>query len=130
MGINKAYLEGNLGQDPKVFADGKVVSLSVAHTHMKWNGKDVPKTKVTHWQTVKIFGYEALKASHFKKGDSVFVEGMLQTNEWDDKETGKKRSTVELLGDSIRRIVKEERNETSPRPSMAADDIDSSSIPF
>lgn len=130
MGVNKVYFEGNLGQDPKVFADGKVVSLSVAHTHMKWVGKDVPKVKTTHWQTVKVFGYAAAHAANYKKGESVFVEGMLQTNEWDDKETGKKRTSVELVADSIRRTVKEERIDGNTTKSETIDSQDTAGIPF
>lgn len=130
MPVNRLEIEGNLGQDPEVFADGKIVNLKIAHNHMKWAGEGIPKTKVVHWQKIKVVGYQAAFAAKYKKGDSVFAIGMLQTEEWKDKKTGEERSATVLHADSIRRTVKEERLDANPNSPKAEGFVNEDSLPF
>jgi single-strand DNA-binding protein len=99
--INKVILVGNLGQDPRVSntANGtKVVSFSVATTDT-WRDKASGERKDrTEWHRVVIFNSALADTAekYLHKGSKVYLEGQLQTREWDDQ-NGQKRSTTEVV---------------------------------
>ena len=94
-GLNKVTLIGNLGRDPEVryTQSGNAVSnLSVAVTERRKDGDDWKDQ--TEWVNVVCFGRTAENVGQFlAKGRQVYVEGRMQTREWQDNEGNKRRST-------------------------------------
>lgn len=103
MSLNKAMIIGNLGADPEVryTKSGSAVSnLSVA-TNEKWTDKSGQRQERTEWHRVVVFGKTAENCSKYlKKGRQVYVEGRIQTNDWEDKD-GNKRYTTEIVAQNV-----------------------------
>ena len=97
-GINKVILVGNLGADPEIryTTSGTAVAnlrLATTETYTDKNGE---RTEKTEWHRVVLWGKTAETASQYlTKGKQVYVEGRLQTREWQDKD-GTKRFTTEV----------------------------------
>jgi len=96
--INKVILIGNLGRDPEVrYTQGgsAVANLNLA-TNEVWNDKAGQKQERTEWHKVVVWGKQAeIAREYLTKGRQIYVEGSLQTRQWDDKE-GQKRYTTEI----------------------------------
>ena len=104
--INKVILLGNLGRDPemKYSTSGfPIANLSLA-TNEKFQNKDGDKEVRTEWHRVIAFGRLAeICGEYLSKGREVYVEGKIQTREWEDKE-GIKRYTTEIVAQNIQMI--------------------------
>ena len=98
MALNKAMIIGNLGRDPEVRytqSGTAVTNFSVA-TNRKWRGKDGQLQEQTEWHRVVVFGRQAENCGKYlSKGRQVYVEGRLQTREWE--KDGQKRQTTEIV---------------------------------
>jgi single-strand DNA-binding protein len=100
--VNKVILVGNLGKDPEVrhTQDGKsIVNLSIA-TSENWRDKNSgEKREKTEWHRVVIFneGLAKVAEQYLKKGQTVYIEGQLQTRKWTDKDGAEKYSTEVVL---------------------------------
>ncbi|MGE3247052.1 MAG: single-stranded DNA-binding protein, partial [Beijerinckiaceae bacterium] len=98
--VNKVILVGNLGRDPEVrtFANGgKVCNLAIA-TSESWRDKNTGERKEkTEWHRVAIFndGLVRIAEQYLKKGSKVYLEGQLQTREWE--RDGQKHYTTEIV---------------------------------
>lgn len=94
--VNKVILIGNLGQDPEARFTPQgtaVVNLSVA-TNESWKDQSGEVQERTEWHRVVMYGRMAETADKYmKKGQMVYVEGRLQTREWEDKDQVKRRTT-------------------------------------
>lgn len=102
-GINKVILIGNLGNDPEVRAAGStsVCSLSVATTRSYFNKSTNERVEETEWHRVTVWGKDAENAAKYlAKGRQVYVEGRLQTREYEDKDGVTKKST-EIVAETI-----------------------------
>jgi len=101
--VNKAIVIGNLGKDPEVrFTPGgqAVANFSVA-TNESWKDKNGQTQERTEWHRIVVWGKLAeLCGEYLKKGRSAYVEGRLQTREWNDKE-GKKNYTTEIVANQV-----------------------------
>src|SRR5436190_21008824 len=101
--VNKVILVGNLGRDAELrYTPGgaPVATLNLATTEM-WNDKAGQKQEKTEWHRVVLWGKSAETLSEYlTKGKQIYVEGRLQTRQWDDKD-GNKRYTTEIRGDRI-----------------------------
>ena len=99
--VNKVILVGNLGQDPEVRRLGSgdpVVNLRIA-TSESWRDKQTgERREKTEWHSVVIFNENLAKVAeqYLKKGAKVYVEGSLQTRQWEDQ-SGQKRYTTEIV---------------------------------
>lgn len=102
MSLNKVMLLGNLGADPEVryMQNGNAVANFSVATTEKWKDKQSGEQKEkTEWHRVVVFGNTAETiAQWFRKGDTIFVEGKLQTRKWEDKD-GVERYTTEVILD-------------------------------
>lgn len=102
-GVNKVILIGRLGGDPEVrytTNGGAVANFNLA-TNESWTDKNGQKQERTEWHRVVIWGKMAeLCGQYLSKGRQAYVEGRLQTREWNDKE-GNKRYTTEIVAQSI-----------------------------
>ena len=101
--VNKVMLLGNLGQDPVVRTsqDGnKIVQLSIA-TSDRWKDRNSGEQREkTEWHRVVIFNENLsnIAEQYLKKGNTVFVEGQLQTRKWQDQNGIDKYTTEVVLG--------------------------------
>lgn len=101
--INKVILIGNLGGDPEVrfLPSGQPVGNFNIATTEKWTGKDGNPGEKTEWHRIVVFGKQAENCKEYlKKGRQVYVEGRIQTREWNDKE-GNKRTTTEIVAQTV-----------------------------
>jgi single-strand DNA-binding protein len=101
--VNKVILVGNLGRDAELrFTPGgaPVATLNLATTEV-WNDKGGQKQEKTEWHRVVLWGKSAETLSEYLvKGKQIYVEGRLQTRQWDDKD-GNKRYTTEIRSDRV-----------------------------
>jgi len=101
--VNKVILVGNLGRDAELrFTPGgaAVATLNMATTE-NWNDKSGQRQEKTEWHRVVLWVKTAETLSEYlTKGKQIYVEGRLQTRQWDDKD-GNKRYTTEIRGDRI-----------------------------
>ena len=101
--VNKVILVGNLGRDAeKRYTPGgaAVATINMATTEV-WNDKAGQKQEKTEWHRVVLWGKQAESLTDYlTKGKQIYVEGRLQTRQWDDKE-GIKRYTTEIRADKI-----------------------------
>ena len=104
MYINKVMLFGNLTRDPELRAlptGMNVASFSLA-TNRVFKDRDGKNQEQTDFHNVVVFGRQADTVSQYlKKGSSAFVEGRLQTRNWDDKKTGEKKYRTEVVADRV-----------------------------
>lgn len=95
---------GNLGKDPELqhTQSGKAyASISVA-TNEAWKDQKGQRQERAEWHKVIAWGDLAENAANYlAKGRSVYIEGRLQTRSWEDKKTGEKRFTTEIVADRI-----------------------------
>lgn len=101
--INKVILIGNLGSDPEVrfLPSGQPVANFNIATTEKWTGRDGNPGERTEWHRIVVFGKQAENCKEYlKKGRQVYVEGRLQTREWEDKE-GQKKRTTEIIAQTV-----------------------------
>jgi single-strand DNA-binding protein len=101
--VNKVILVGNLGRDAELRytpAGAAVATINMATTEV-WNDKAGQRQEKTEWHRVVLWGKSAESLSEYlTKGKQIYVEGRLQTRQWDDKD-GNKRYTTEIRGDRI-----------------------------
>jgi single-strand DNA-binding protein len=102
-GINKVTLVGNVGEAPRVTQlENK---LTVAHfplaTNEEYTDKEGKEVKKTEWHKITVWNKRAeVVKNHVKKGDTLYVEGKIQTSSYDDKE-GIKRYSTEIICDNF-----------------------------
>jgi single-strand DNA-binding protein len=101
--VNKVILVGNLGRDAELrYTPGgaAVATINMATTEV-WNDKSGQRQEKTEWHRVILWGKTAESLTEYlTKGKQVYVEGKLQTRQWDDKD-GNKRYTTEIKGDRV-----------------------------
>ena len=96
---NKVILMGNLTRDPEVkYTSGgtAIANISMA-INRTWTNKDGQKQEETTFVEVEAWDRQAeVIGQYFKKGKPIMVEGRLKYDQWDDKETGQKRSKLRV----------------------------------
>lgn len=137
--INKVILVGHLGRDPEVrfTAGGTSVANFTLATNDVWTDKAGEKQERTEWHRIVVWGKQAeIMGEYLSKGKQVYVEGSLQTREWNDRD-GNKRQTTEIRAQRVIMLGRGEgRSEAAgasrgadmdvdagPGPQMAEDDI-------
>ena len=102
-GVNKVILVGHLGADPdmRYTPSGQgVCELRVA-TSESWNDKNGQRQERTEWHRVVVWGKRAEVCSKYlAKGRQVYVEGRIQTRNYDDKD-GNKRYITEVIANDV-----------------------------
>jgi single-strand DNA-binding protein len=102
--LNKVMLIGNLTRDPEVryTPSGKAVADISLAINRVWNNDQGQKQEETTFVDVTLWGRQAeLAQQYLTKGRGVYIEGRLQMDSWDDKETGKKRTKLKVVGDNL-----------------------------
>ena len=102
--LNKVMLIGNLTRDPELRYTPKgtaVADIGMAINRV-WNNDAGQKQEETTFVDVTLWGRQAeLAEKYLGKGRGVYIEGRLQLDTWDDKETGKKRSKLKVVGENL-----------------------------
>ncbi len=101
--VNKVILIGNLGRDPEVryTQNGTAVANFTLATNEAWTDKGGERQERTEWHRIVVWGKQAeIVREHLSKGKQVYVEGSLQTRQWDDRE-GHKRQTTEVKASRV-----------------------------
>ena len=95
-GINKVILVGNLGSDPELRYTGSgtaVCNFSLA-TSESYKDRDGNQVENTEWHRVVAWARLAeICGEYLKKGRQVYIEGQLQTRQWEDKDGNTKYTT-------------------------------------
>ena len=98
-GVNKVILIGNLGQDPEVryMPNGNAVANITLATSESWKDQQGQMQERTEWHRCVLYRRLAeIAGEYLKKGAKVYLEGRLQTREWQDQQ-GQKRYTTEIV---------------------------------
>lgn len=103
-GVNKAIVVGHLGRDPELRytqSGTPVTNFSVATTE-SWNKKDGSgREESTEWHRIVAWGRTAeLCSQYLSKGRLVYIEGRLQTREWENRD-GIKQRTTEIVANNV-----------------------------
>lgn len=106
MSVNKVILVGRLGRDPETrYTSGgqAVANFSVA-TDESYKDRNGERQKRTEWHKIVVWGKQAeIAQQYLKKGSLVFIEGRIQSREWQDKE-GQKRTNFEIIASNFRML--------------------------
>lgn len=141
MSINRVVVSGNLTRDPELSMTGggmAVLRMGIAVNDRRKNQQTGEWEDVPNFFDVKVFGQRGESLSRFlSKGSKIAVEGKLSWSSWEDKNTGDKRSKVEIIADNIEFMSSREGgsgggggyNGPSSRPAPSAEPIDED-IPF
>ena len=141
--LNKVLLLGNVTRDPEVRYTPKgsaVCDLGVAVNRNYTTDSGEKREEVT-FVDVTLWGRTAEVASEYlKKGRPVFVEGRLQMDTWDDKQTGQKRTRLRVVAENMQLLggrppgggeaSGESRQASAPPKKSAASEPDEDEIPF
>lgn len=103
MSVNKVLLIGRLGSNPEIRytpSGAAVANFSVA-TNESWTDKSGQKQERTEWHRIVVWGKLAqLCGEYLSKGRQAYIEGRLQTRQWQDKE-GQTKYTTEVIATTI-----------------------------
>ena len=101
--LNKAQLIGNLTKDPelKTIPSGQAVASFSVATNSSWVDKAGQKQEKSEFHNVVAWGKLAeICGSYMKKGKKVYVEGRIQTRDWEG-EDGVKKYRTEIVADNV-----------------------------
>jgi len=99
-GVNKVILIGNLGSDPEVrhLSSGSVVANFNIATSESYTNKNGERVTQTEWHRIELWdGLAKVAEQYLKKGQSVYIEGKLKTENWQDND-GNNRTTTRIRG--------------------------------
>jgi len=113
--VNKVILIGNTTRDPELKYTPKgtpVTDLGLAiNRYYTLDGGD--KKEETTFVDVTLWGRQAEIANQYlKKGAPVYIEGRLQMDTWDDKQTGQKRSRLRVVAENLQLLGNRQGNRT------------------
>jgi single-strand DNA-binding protein len=102
--LNRVMLIGNLTRDPEVRYTPKgsaVADLAIAVNRNYTAESGEKREEVTYVDIVLWAKLAELAGQYLKKGRPVFIEGRLQMDQWEDKQTGQKRSRLRVVGENM-----------------------------
>ncbi len=110
MSVNKVILVGRLGQKPELRntpGGAAVANFSIA-TNENWMDRNNQKQERTEWHRIVVWGKVAqLCHDYLDKGRQVYLEGRLQTRQWQDKD-GATKYTTEVIASTVQFLDKGE----------------------
>jgi single-strand DNA-binding protein len=111
MSLNKAMIIGNLGRDPEMryTPNGQAVTQFTVAVNRNYKGQDGEWQEETEWFRIVVWGQQAERAAeNLRKGNKVYIEGRLQTRQWEDQ-SGQKRYTTELVANQVTNLERRVR---------------------
>jgi single-strand DNA-binding protein len=133
--VNKVILLGNLGKDPEIrYLEGNLVKVKFnLATSEFYKDKNGNKIEQTEWHHIVMWGALAESAEKLlKKGMKIYLEGKIQSREWNDKQ-GVKKTITEIIVDSYQPIQKKEVMNTTQNSFLNSQNKDldqKDSLPF
>jgi single-strand DNA-binding protein len=115
--LNAVFLIGNLCRDPEVryTAKGLAVTEIDLAINRSYSGEDGQKHEEVTFVNCVVWGRLAEVAQQYlKKGSPVCLTGRLQTDTWEDKQSGQKRSRLRVVGENIQLLGRREGTEAAP----------------
>src|ERR1700729_3569250 len=106
MSVNKMILVGRLGKDPETryTSGGQAVCNFSMATDETFKDRAGERQKRTEWHKIVVWGKQAeIAQKYLHKGSLIYVEGRIQTRQWDDRE-GQKRTSVEIVANNFRML--------------------------
>lgn len=130
MSVNKVILVGRLGQDPttRYTSGGAAVCNFTMATDETFKDRSGEKQKRTEWHKIVVWSKQAeIAQQYLTKGSLIYLEGRIETRQWDDKE-GQKRESKEIICNNFRMLGGGEKSRAvgeteAPEPEVADDDI-------
>ena len=122
MSLNKCMIIGNLGRDPEMryTPSGQAVTQFTVATNRNYRDAQGEWQSETEWFRVVVWGQQAERtAERLRKGNKVYVEGRIQTRQWEDQ-TGNKRYTTELVANQVSSLERRERERGGAVPATTA----------
>ena len=119
MSVNKVILVGRLGRDPETryTSSGQAVCNFSIATDETYKDRAGERQKRTEWHRIVLWAKLAeIAQQYLRKGSLVYIEGRIQSRQWDDKE-GNKRTSFEIVGNVMRMLGG--RGEAAPAPAEA-----------
>jgi single-strand DNA-binding protein len=114
--LNRVLLIGNLTRDPELRYTPKgtaVTEIGLAVNRV-YSGEDGEKKEETTFVDVTLWARQAeIAGQYLKKGRPVFIEGRLQLDTWDDKQTGQKRSRLRVVAENLQLLGSRQDSEGS-----------------
>lgn len=101
--LNRATIIGNLTRDPEVkqIPSGQSVCTFSVATNRSWNGQDGKKQEATDFHNVVAWGKLAeICGQYLTKGRKVYIEGRLQTHDWEGQD-GVRRYRTEIITENM-----------------------------
>ena len=105
-GVNKAILLGRLGADPEIryTSNGTAVANFRIATSERWTNSNGEKEERTEWHRIVAFGkLGEICGQYLAKGKQVYIEGRLQTRNWEDKDKNQ-RTTTEIIATGMQML--------------------------
>jgi single-strand DNA-binding protein len=133
--FNKVILIGNLTRDPELkhLPKGTAVCNFSMAVNRRWKTESGEDKEDVYFADCKSFGKQAETISQWvKKGHPLMIEGRLTREEWDDKNTGQKKSATRIMVESFQ-FLKGRDEGAAPAPRAAAapkPDLDADDLPF
>lgn len=121
MSLNKCMIIGNLGRDPEMryTPSGQAVTQFSVATNRNYRDQQGEWQSDTEWFRVVVWGDRGERAAEYlRKGHKVYVEGRIQTRQWEDQ-SGNKRYTTELIADRVTSLERRDREDGPPAPAEA-----------
>jgi single-strand DNA-binding protein len=123
MSLNKAMIIGNLGRDPEMryTPSGQAVTQFTVAVNRNFKGQNGEWQEETEWFRVVCWGPLAERtAEYLRKGRKVYVEGRLQTRQWEGQD-GQKRYTTELIAQTVTALDRRPDDAGDPGPAGRAE---------
>jgi single-strand DNA-binding protein len=137
--VNRVILIGRLGRDPEMrfTAGGSAVANFSLATDEFWKDQSGERQRRTEWHNIVVWSKLAETCSQYlTKGKLVYIEGRLQTREWDDRD-GNKRKTTEIVASEMKILerkgesgVDHEARASAPASKSMEAGITDDDIPF
>ena len=124
-GLNKVMVIGHLGRDPEMryTPSGRPVTTFTVAVSRTWNTADGERRSETEWFNIVAWGNLAeICKQYLHKGQQVYIEGRLQTRQWEDKE-GQKHKKVEVVANEMMMLGDRRENNKTSEDSNDEDDL-------
>jgi single-strand DNA-binding protein len=103
--LNKVFVMGNLTRDPETrfTPSGTAVAQFGLATNRRWRDRQSGEMREeTTFVDIEVWGKQAeLAGQYLVKGRPVFIEGRLKLDQWEDRNTGQKRSKLKIVGENF-----------------------------
>jgi single-strand DNA-binding protein len=127
--FNKVILVGNLTRDPELryTPKGTAIAKVGLAVNRVWTSESGEKKEEVTFVDVDVFGRTAENVGQYmRKGRPILIEGRLRLEQWDDKQTGQKRSRLSVVAETVQFLGSPpntgggENSATKPRPAAAS----------